>query len=237
MLTKLLASALFAGFAAGLIAVALQFAFVQPVLLEAELYESGQAVHFGAGDAAATEAHDHNSHDHGTPRAGGLDIKRNGLTVLFSIFTYAGYGLILVAGFALAQTRGEIITARSGLIWGVAGFVAVQLAPAFGLAPELPGNAAADLSARQIWWAATVLATGTGLWLIAFGKGWLYWAISIVLLLVPHIVGAPQPLSFAGPTPPELAAEFAARALGAGLVAWAVLGLSAGFFWAREESA
>ncbi|MEI2612914.1 MAG: CbtA family protein [Candidatus Promineifilaceae bacterium] len=41
--------------------------------------------------------------------------------------------------------------------------LAFQLAPAFGLPPELPGMAAADLGARQVWWCGTALATGVGI--------------------------------------------------------------------------
>ena len=46
MLKNMLSSALIAGVAAGLIAALLQFVFVQPVLLHAELYEGGELVHF-----------------------------------------------------------------------------------------------------------------------------------------------------------------------------------------------
>jgi cobalt transporter subunit CbtA len=246
MLKRLLASALFAGFAAGLIATALQFAFVQPVLLEAERYESGELTHFAAKSShehgtvePAVEAepeHDHSSHDHGAEGAiQSIDFKRDGLTTVFNVFTYAGYGLVLVAVFGFAESRGITITARNGILWGLAGYIAVQFAPAFGLAPELPGNAAAEVTARQIWWAGTVLATGVGLWLLAFGKDWAYWAAAIVLLIAPHIIGAPHPIILTGPIPPELAGEFAARALGIGMAAWVVLGVIAAYFWQQEQ--
>ncbi|MFT4717071.1 MAG: cobalt transporter subunit CbtA [Paracoccaceae bacterium] len=236
MLTRLLASALFAGLAAGLIATALQFAFVQPVLLEAEKYESGELTHFAAKAGVAGEAeHDHDSHDHSAAFTGdGIDFRRDGQTTLFNIFVYAGYGLLLAAAFGFAETRGITITARTGILWGLAGFIAVQFAPAIGLAPELPGSAAADVDLRQYWWAGTVIATSFGLWLLAFGKGWAYWAAAIVLFTLPHVIGAPGPAEFAGPTPPELAAEFATRALGVGMIAWVVLGLSAAHFWAKD---
>ena len=45
MLSRIVTSALFAGFAAGLIAALLQLAFVQPHLLHAEMFESGELVH------------------------------------------------------------------------------------------------------------------------------------------------------------------------------------------------
>jgi predicted cobalt transporter CbtA len=60
------------------------------------------------------------------------------------------------------------------------------------------------------------------------------WGIAVILLLAPHIIGAPEPDSFAGPVPPEIAALFAARALGVGLASWVLLGAFAGYFWQRE---
>jgi cobalt transporter subunit CbtA len=222
MFSRLLASALFAGAAAGLIAALLQLVFVQPVLLHAELYESGALTHFGAEPVSAHQ-----------PR-GGLDPLRDGLSVIFTMLVYSGYAMLLVALMALAQMRGAVITARAGLIWGIAGFAAVHLAPAFSLPPEVPGVAAADVQARQVWWFATVATAGIAVWLIGFGRSPLAWAAAGCLLLAPHLVGAPEPAAFSGPVPPEIAALFAARALGVGLLAWLLLGSLAGHFWSRE---
>lgn len=223
MFSRILASALFAGVAAGLIAALLQFAFVQPVLLHAELYESGELVHFGAAGAATAHAD-----------TGGIDLMRDGLSLLFTTLVYTGYAFLLVALMALAGERGHEVTPRQGLLWGLAGFVTVQFAPAVGLPPELPGTAAADVGIRQVWWFGTVAATGVALWLVAFGRGLAAWALAVALLLAPHLIGAPHPEGFTGPTPPELAGLFAGRALGVGLAAWALLGLFAAWFWQRE---
>lgn len=222
MASRLLTSALFAGFCAGLVAALLQFVFVQPVLLHAELYESGQLVHFGAEPVSAD------------PDLGGLDLMRDALSVIFSALVYTGYALVLIAVMSLAEASGAAITARTGVIWGVAGFVAVHLAPAVSLPPEVPGVAAADVFLRQIWWWATVVATGIALALLAFGRSWMAWGSAIVLLAAPHLIGAPHPDSFSGTVPPELAALFAARALGVGLAAWVLLGSLCGYFWQRE---
>ena len=214
MFSRILVSGLFAGFAAGLIAALLQLVFVQPLLLQAELYESGQLTHFGAAKAAAAPA-----------AAGGIDLMRDGLSVLFTTLIYTGYSLILVAAMALAEDRGSAL--RSGRVfYGASRFVSVQFAPAVGLPPELPGSAAADMDLRQLWWFGTVGATAAGIALIAFGKGWTARGIAAVLILAPHAIGAPLPETFAGPVPPELAGLFAGRALGVGLVAWVLLGCS-----------
>ena len=53
----------------------------------------------------------------------------------------------------------------SGLAWGLGGFIAFFAAPSLGILPQLPGVAGAALESRQFWWVATVLCTGTGLFL------------------------------------------------------------------------
>jgi cobalt transporter subunit CbtA len=222
MLTRLLISGLFAGAAAGLIAALLQLFFVQPVLLHAELYESGELVHFGA---ASVSAHQD---------VGGFDAVRDGLSVVFTMLTYTGYAFVLLAAMAIAEMRDAKITARSGLIWGLAGFLTFHFAPAFSLPPEVPGVAAADVGIRQVWWWTTVVTTGAGLWLIAFGRNWLAWGAAAILLLAPHVFGAPEPDAFTGPVPTEIGALFASRALGVGLAAWMLLGCFAAYFWQRE---
>ena len=224
MFTRILTSALFAGAVGGLLAALLQLYFVQPVLLHAELYEGGDLVHFGA--RSEVSAHQD---------VGGLDPVRDGLSVVFTMLMYSGYALIMVALMSLAEQRGARISARTGLIWGIAGFLAVHFAPGFTLAPEVPGVAAADVYSRQVWWFATVGAAAVALWLIAFGQSWKAWAPAVVLLLAPHVVGAPQPDVFTGPVPTEIGALFAARAYGVGLAGWVMIGCLGGYFWSRES--
>ena len=124
MFTRLFTTALFAGAIAGVLAAVLQLMFVQPVLLHAELYESGQLVHFGG---EANSAH---------PDLPGFDVTRDGLSIIFTMIIYSAYALILVAAMDFAAQQGAKINARTGLLWGVAGFVIVHLAPAFSLPPS-----------------------------------------------------------------------------------------------------
>ena len=136
MITRFIISALFAGALAGLIAGLLQLFFVQPVLLHAELYEGGDLVHFGA---ESVSAH---------PELPGFDPVRDLLSLIFTMLTYTGYALMLIAVMSIAEERGTYIDARRGILWGIAGFVAFHLAPGFTLAPEVPGVAAADVALR-----------------------------------------------------------------------------------------
>jgi len=249
MIQRMLTSALLAGFAAGLLAALLHFAFVQNLILLSEQYETGALVHFGAAsahdhadhavapevavdpDAAAAGQADH-AHDHADGEVGSL--QRNALTSLFFGLAYVAYGLVLVAGFGLAEVYGKQVTRHEGLLWGIAGFAAVQLAPAMGLEPELPGTMAADLAARQIWWLGTAVSTGLGLALLGYGRGLLTAGLAVLLLAAPHVIGAPELDGFTGVAPPELASSFAARSLGVGLIVWASLGALAGQLWASS---
>ena len=232
MLKPLLASALFAGLIAGLFAAALQQVFLVPLIAEAELYESGTLIHFGGAEQAAHGAEA--SHEHAAAEEGSLS--RSLMTVLMTVLTTCGFGLMLVAGFALAErmhlTR---IDLRSGLLFGLAGFAATQLLPSMGLSPELPGAAAAELSQRQLWWLVTVAGTLVGTALLAWGNPATKIA-GAVMIAAPHIYGAPHPHEFYGVVPPELSALFAARVLAVGALGWAALGALAGHFWSRESA-
>ena len=233
MLVRLVMSGIFAGALAGCVGGILQLWLVQPLLLSAELYESGQIVHFGKSGSTASIA----------PGIiwGGFNTTRDTLSILFSIAIYCGYGLLLVAAQGLAQGLAPTTTSatmrrdaiRRGAIWGLAGFCAFHFAPSIGLAPELPGNASAALETRQIWWFATALATALALWLFAFGGRSWHSALGVALILAPHIIGAPHSHNFHGTAPPELAALFATRSLGVGCIAWLILGTTSHYFYHR----
>jgi len=245
MINRMLTGGVLAGFAAGLLAALLHFAFIQNLILLGEQYETGALVHFGgAEEAAPAGGQDHDATaadgDHAAGHAEGVVAEsafaRNALTVLFTCLIYAAYGTLVVAGFALAEHFGRRVAARDGILWGIAGFAAFQLAPAMGLAPELPGAIAADLGARQIWWLGTVLATGTGVALLAYGRTFAMAILGGALIAAPHVIGAPHPDAFYGVAPPELAASFAVNVLGVSLVTWTVLGWLAGRLWADPRA-
>lgn len=253
MTRQIFAGALFAGLAAGLISALLQFAFVTPVLLEGELYETGAKVHFGGpADGAAAVPHEHapgtpphdhppasaptDAHDEAAPHShapAGSDLSRLVTSFFMTLVTFTGFALILAALWALAERGGAAISIRAGLMWGLAGFAAVQLAPALGLAPELPGSSAAPIEARMLWWIGTVAATAAGLALIAFLRPPAGPVAGLLLIAVPHLFGAPHPEVLTGTAPPELSALFASRSLATGAITWAALGLILAWLWLR----
>lgn len=254
MTYKMLASGLIAGFAAGLFAALLHFAFTQPLLLLGEQYEMGTLTHFGTMGSHAAPAQDHigtataemadhdhaetdMGHSHAAPTGDEGSLKRNALTVLFMGFTYAAYGILLAAGYGLASHFGYAVTVERGLLWGLGGFLAFHLAPALGLAPELPGTIAAELLHRQIWWLATVIATAAGLALLASGRWGVWaWVAAGALLAAPHGIGAPMADGFYGSAPPELSSLYAARSLGVALAAWLVLGWLSARLWTDKPA-
>lgn len=227
MIKNLLSSAVFAGLIAGLLAALLQFVFVIPLLLEGELYETGARVHFVIeGTTQSIKA----------AQALGGDWSRHLMTIGFNIVTYTGYGLLLAAAMGFARERfGSPLSAKIGVIWGLCGYIAVQLAPAMGLPPELPGTVAAELGPRQMWWSGTILATGFGLAAIAFAADLWKQAIGLAVILLPQFIGAPHLDTYYGIAPPELASEFTTASLGAAAVGWAILGYFCAFFLVRGE--
>jgi cobalt transporter subunit CbtA len=233
----MVSSALIAGFAAGLLCALLQYLLVEPKILLAERYESGELVHFqGVAAETSSEAmpgmaapatHDHGAAEPAGHEQGGAEqseTTRHALTVFFAALIYCGYGLVLMAGIRLAEAVGVKFGVAQGILWGLAAFACFQLMPALGLEPELPGTPAADLTARQVWWVGTAVCTMIGLWFLAYGSAWWQRVAGVVVLAIPHVWGAPELEHFGGVVPPELASAFAARALAVGMITWMVLG-------------
>ena len=242
MTTRLFTSALFAGLLAGLVAALLQFTLMEPLILEGEAYETGAKVHF-AGVVSDHHVNDEeiqaHSHEANTPETAEPTnlTSRFGLAFFADFIVFVGWGLILVAGFAVAENFGRRVSKSGAILWGGAGFIAVHLAPGIGLPPELPGIPAADLQSRQLWWIATVLASTGALALFSYSRGIGFMLLGLVLLIVPHIIGAPQPDTFTGLAPPELSGEFVARSFAVAMATWLTLGLAAGYFWNRNPVA
>lgn len=224
MLRHLLTSALLAGLAAGLLATALQLAFVVPLIFEGELYETGARLHFSATGSPLSVA--------GHPDIWAEPSRHIG-TFAMNLVTWSGFAFVLVSAFAMAERFGSKVDGRSGATWGLCAFIAIQLAPAAGLPPELPGSVGADLATRQLWWMGTVAATMGGLGLFAFGRGMATAGGAALLIVLPHIIGAPELDTYYGVAPAELAAHFAARSLAVGAASWAILGAVAGAVWSR----
>ena len=223
LLQRLVFAAACAGLLTGLLVTVVHQIGTVPVILRAESYEKAAE----ANHAALAEApHEHERHVW-EPRDG---VERTAYTALADILASIGYGLLLAAAFALA---GSDIGPRAGLWWGLAGFATFTLAPGLGLPPELPGAGAAPLLDRQLWWLAAALATGCGLALLAFAQRWIWTVLGLVLIVLPHLWGAPQAAEPGGTAPAVLAHQFVAAATVVSLLAWVALGILTACFYQR----
>lgn len=226
MFRRMLLAAVLAGGIGGLFASALQAWQVVPLIHAAERYEAeGRASH-GAAGHEHEQGHEHEPAAMAEPEGA----VRVAMTVVSNLTAAIGFALVLIGAMSI---RGAPVNARRGVAWGLGGFAAFAAAPALGLPPELPGTMAADLFARQGWWAFTAAATAGALWLLAFRREPAALAIAVGLLVLPHVVGAPHPEGFAGLIPAELAARYAAAVLVTAGLFWVVLGALAGHFWRR----
>nr|WP_316654621.1 CbtA family protein [uncultured Gellertiella sp.] len=181
--------------------------------------------------APAAESHAHHMGEH---EEGGIlfGLSRFAATLGANLVAAGGYALLLMA---VSLLLGKPVTVGNGLAWGACGWLAVQFLPALGLPPELPGFPAADLASRQIWWVATIVLSVGGIGLIAFRDELAARIIGLLMILSPHVWGAPQPPTIETAVPAVLASEFAVAALGAALVMWLSLGLILGYLNARME--
>lgn len=218
MLARTLAVGLLAGVLAGALVSAAQMVRIVPLILEAEVFEVADH-----SEAAVDEAT-------WSPEDG---IERTTYTVMTNLLVGAGFGLLLVGTFVLAEMAGRSIDAFRGLLWGLAGFLVFALMPSVGLPPELPGTAAAELSARQLWWIGTVGATALGVGLIAFGRPPWVKALALPIIALPHLIGAPQPSEHGGSAPAELAQEFVIASLATTGLFWIALGTTSGWLYKR----
>jgi cobalt transporter subunit CbtA len=212
MFLRIALSAVIAGVLSGLLLTVLQAHKVQPLILAAETFE--------------VQAADDHDHGHDDADESGRIMFRLGTNVLVGV----GFALLLSAALALTGRR---LDWRQGALWGLAGFAIFSLAPALGMPPKLPGMGSGILEEQQAWWLGTVVATGIGLWaLLLVPATWLK-TIGVVLIVLPHAVGAPEVPAMAGSVPPEMAAAFVSATMVANLVFWLALGALAATTMAR----
>ncbi|MEQ8696354.1 MAG: CbtA family protein [Bauldia litoralis] len=223
MLARILISGLIGGIAGGLVVAAIQAVTTTPLILQAETFETARAL-----DAVSLIP----VHDQAKPAAEGLNVSRLVTSSIATIAVATGYTFLLLGGMLAA---GRSITARTVFPWAMAGFAATGLAPALGMAPELPGAASADVGARQLWWIGTALATGAGLAAMAFGRGALWVVAGICLGVLPHLIGAPAPPAPSSKVPAEMAAQFAAASITIQALVWLIPAAIAGVAISRMQ--
>ncbi|MBI6896089.1 CbtA family protein [Pseudomonas putida] len=231
MITRIARTAGFSGLLAALLLTLLQSFWVAPLILQAETYESA---------APATEQHEHgdaaapHEHEHSTEAWAPEDGWQRVLsTTGGNLVVAVGFALILVALYSLREPN----RVATGALWGLAGFAVFCLAPTLGLPPELPGTAAADLGQRQTWWIGTAAATAAGLALLVFARHWLFKALGVTLLVIPHLIGAPQPAVHESLAPGALETQFKIASWLTNAAFWLALGLLSAWLYRRSRQA
>lgn len=239
MIVRIVMSALLAGALGGVLVFAGHMWKTTPLIVHAETYENSGT------EAAASPSHDHGTaaaagHSHSDDHGDGDEwapanaFERHAFTLLSDVITAIGFAFALIGAMVLS---GRSVGWKRGMVWGLSGYAAFYLAPAFGLSPELPGMAAAELAARQGWWLSTAAAAAVALALLFFADGVLWKVAAALLLIVPHVIGAPHPPIGSGGVPAELAAQFAVATLVVTGLFWLALGAFSGYFLERFENA
>ncbi|MBI3772651.1 MAG: CbtA family protein [Gammaproteobacteria bacterium] len=212
-----------AGILAGLLLTLIQQIQIIPLIHEAERYEHPESTV------------DHANHNHATGHEHGEWQPENGWQRTLST---TGANIVVALGFALLLSaavafRGAKLNWRTGLLWGLGGYTVFFVAPSLALPPEVPGAQAAELEYRQLWWISTSLFTASGLVCILFFRQLAVRILGALLLIVPHLIGAPQPEVSGSSAPEELAQAFVVATFIANAVFWLGLGGLFGFFHRR----
>ncbi len=224
MFNRILLSAVVAGILAALALTAAQSVWITPLIQQAETYEDAAQENAGGHEVHSAANAEHHHEQAWQPEDGWQRTLSAGLS---NAVMGIGFALILCGMYALRQPSGV----TQGLGWGLAGYVIFFAAPAVGLPPDLPGTAAAELTARQYWWLGTAASTAFGLALIFLQPRKPYMVIGLLLLAIPHLVGAPHPAMPQSLSPETLLAQFRLITILTNALFWLLLGvLSAAAF-------
>jgi len=197
-----------------------QFFFISPLIFAAEVYEIADTITPEQTQAWAPED----------------GIERFFFTWLANFLMSLAYSLLLACAIAY---RGSSSTLK-GLTWGIGAYLAIFVAPSLGLPPEIPGMDAADLNSRQNWWLLTVVLSATSLAILAFSSRY-YKGAGVILMLLPHLIGAPAPElhGFSHPDPNAVQAltdlwhQFVLQTSIANALLWLIIGSTTGFLCQR----
>ncbi|MGU3577231.1 CbtA family protein [Brucellaceae bacterium C25G] len=226
MYIRYLLATLAAGLIAGLLMTPAMYIKTVPLIIQAETYEDAGGGHDHGDATEATAQHTHSDAIEDEADGAELPFGRLGNTILANLVACAGFALAL-GGVALLL--GRRVTKQNGIYWGLAGFFAVSFLPSLGLSPELPAMPAADLAERQLWWALTVILSSIGLYLLMLRHE--IWAkiLGWVVIIAPHVYGAPHPDDISSPVPSLLASQYAVATMATNLFMWVVIGVAFGW--------
>ncbi|MFT5220453.1 MAG: cobalt transporter subunit CbtA [Planctomycetota bacterium] len=239
--TRIIYSAILIGIVAGALLSVLQLVSLNPIIIAAEVYESGPENNPEHSSELDSELSHNNADGHHDDSHAADEFERSSYSFLANILVSTGFTAVLLA--LMVQFRiadGARISWAQGCLWGLAGFVAIFLAPALGLPPEIPGAEAAALPNRQLWWIFTVVSVAIGLCILAFALNKLKFT-GLLFLAMPYLVGAPHNdgPAFTHADSEVVAAleklheQFIIASAGTSLVFWLLLGLACSYVFNR----
>ncbi|MDF1878471.1 CbtA family protein [Sulfurimonas sp. SAG-AH-194-C20] len=196
-----------------------------PLILHAEQFEDGKLINYvNNNEVKISDTHEAEEEEAWAPADGA---QRLFFTFVTNFVLAMGFTFLLCGVYLYLQE----LTVFKGMLVGAVGYMSFFFLPSIGLTPELPGTLAASLESRQIWWVSTVLASLVGFGVLYFSKNILYKALAVVVILAPHIVGAPHPEFHAGTAPLELFETFVQTSFVINAIFWLSLGaISASFY-------
>lgn len=230
MIMRIARTAGFSGLLAALLLTLLQNFWVAPLILEAETYESAAPVaehHEHGAEGAA--AHEHSA-EAWSPEDGWQRVLS---TTGGNLVVAVGFALILVALYSLREPkrappapcgawRGSPCSAWPRP-WACRPSCRAPLPLTWGNAR--PGGSA--LQAQPHWaWPCLV-----------FARHWLVKALGAVLLVLPHVIGAPQPEVHQSLAPEALEAQFKVASWLTNAAFWLALGLFSAWLYRRSSQA
>lgn len=227
MFRNMIFSSCIAGVFAALALTLAQHFWVTPLILQAETYETAAEINT---PAEASEAH-HHDEEAWAPEDGW---ERTMFTATTNSLLGIGFALLLTSFYGL-RFYGSHRSRRTveGIAWGVAGYIVFFAAPSLGLPPELPGTEAANLHDRQVWWLCTAFSTALALALLFLQTRWSLRLVALVLLALPHVLGAPHPLTEQSLAPATLQESFVQATHAVNGLFWVLLGLASIFLYQR----
>ena len=162
---------------------------------------------------------------HEQATAGTCDgVERTFFSFLANIVTGIGFALLLVA---VSELFGGIANWRQGVFWGLAGFVVFTLAPASGFRPSSCNARGGSRRAPAVV-ARDGSRHGHGARALFYSRSLVAVLAAIALLVAPHVIGAPQPVSYESPIPEGLHHSFVVAVVMTALLFWVLLGGLAG---------
>jgi len=221
MMYRIFAAAMAAGLLAAVLISMVEVFTTTPMILAAETIENSPAVAHDSAKTATVHVHDVNAW---TPKNG---LERFLFTVLANTVTSIAFSLLVIVGLTMGERKADL---SKGILLALAGFTAFTLAPVMGLPPELPGSPTSDLQLRQIWWACTVALTLGGLYCIFIPEAAPIKLLGVILLIAPHVWGAPHPATHDSEISAIMSAHFAASSIVVSALLWGLIGFFAPLF-------